>query len=524
LVKIKDFIKIKEADDLLLYLCSEFKTYTFFMKKYYLLFVVATGLFLSCKKNNDWSISIPDITSSSSPRAVDLNEDGILDIVMGAGGDEWSHTKMGVVAINGANGAILWTAEASNQMVGTPVFLDINDDKIPDVIIGGRSAELQAIDGKNGKVIWQFYKGENAYSARKEGLYNFYNPQFVKDQDGDGLLDLVICNGGDAAIATGALHRPPGKLMLLSSKTGNVIAEAKMPDLHETYISPVCFDCENSDNPTFVFGTGGESKSGHLYLCKLSDLKKGDLKNAIVLDSTTEKGYEAPPVLADFNNDKQLDILFNTVEGKTILLDGLTHKTIWSVKCDSAEVFSQPAVGYFTGNDRNLDVFVSFSIGVYPYYQRTEQWLIDGKTGKVISKFKDQRFTYASPLTADLDEDGTDDVVINMVRDSAVDGRNKPYYELSIFDFKHNKNGTLASRQNGACFASTPYLGDLDNDGKLDVIYSGSPALYSIFPGTSSFQRTPVMLFIHRVEMDKINAKAVKWGSYMGKDAKSIWR
>jgi hypothetical protein len=409
--------------------------------------------------------------------------------------------------------------------VGTPVFLDINDDEIPDVIIGGRSAELQAINGKSGKIIWQFYKGKNAYTARNEGLYNFYNPQFVKDQDGDGLLDILICNGGDAAIAKGALRRPPGKLMLLSSKSGKIISEDIMPDLHETYFSPVCFDGENSDNPTIVFGSGGESKSGHLYLCKLSDLKTGNLKNAITLDSsTTEKGYEAPPILADFNNDKQLDILFNNVEGKTALLDGVTHKTIWSVKCDSAEVFSQPAIGYFTGNDHVLDVFVSFAIGEYPYYQRTEQWLIDGKSGKVITKFKDLRFTYSSPLTADLDGDGTDEVVMNMVRDSVINGRNRPFYELSIFDFKNHKNGILASRQNGACFASTPFLGDLDNDGKMDVIYSGSPATVSEFPGTTPYNRTPVLLSIHRVEMDKISAKAVKWGSYMGKDAKSIWR
>ncbi len=206
------------------------------------------------------------------------------------------------------------------------------------------------------------------------------------------------------------------------------------------------------------------------------------------------------------------------------LLDGVIHKTIWSVKCDSAEVFSQPAVGYFTGNDRVLDVFVSFSIGVYPSYYRTEQWLIDGKSGKVVTQFNGERFTYSSPLTTDLDGDGTDEVVLNMVKDSVIESRNKPFYELSIFDFKNNKNEILASRQSGACFASTPYLGDLDDDGKLDVIYSGSPALYSIFPGTSSFQRTPVLLSIHRVELDKINVKAVKWGSYMGKDAKSIWR
>lgn len=454
---------------------------------------------------------------------MDLNDDGILDIVMGAGGEEWVRSEKGIVAIDGASGEILWFAKSSNQIVGTPVFQDLNDDGTQDVIIGGRSAELQALNGKNGQMLWKFFEGKNAYSARESGWYNFYNPQFVKDQDNDGIKDLLICNGGDA-MAWGVKNRPTGKLMLLSSKTGKILAEAQMPDGHETYASPVCFDCETNNNPTYIFGSGGETISGHLYLAKLSDLKTGNLKNAVILDSTLKKGYEAPPVLADFNQYKQLDILFNTAEGKTILLDGKSRKPIWAVKCDSAETFSQPAIGYFTGNDRVLDVFVNFAIGVYPTYSRIEQWLIDGKTGKVIQKFHDKRFTFSSPLTADLNNDGVDEVILNMVKEVVKGSKKTPYYELTIFDFKNKKIGALGKPQNGACFGSTPLLTDLDNDGKLDVIYSGSPAIISEFPGTTTYLHPPVTLFIHRIELDSIEAKSVKWGSYMGKDAKSVWQ
>ncbi len=481
--------------------------------------------FSSCKKSenkNNWNATVNDVISSSSPREVDLNGDGILDIVMGAGSEEWKRTERGIIAIDGASGEVLWIAKSTNQIVGTPVFQDLDDDGTPDVIIGGRSAELQALDGKNGHLMWKFYEGRNAYTARDEGFYNFYNPQFVKDQDNDGVPDLLICNGGDALAMPGTKYRPIGKLILLSSKTGKILAEAKMPDGEETYSSPVCFDCETNNNPTYLFGSGGETRKGHLYLAKLSDLKSGSLKNAEILDSTTQKGYEAPPILADFNGDKQLDILFNTVEGKTVLLDGKTHKTIWSVKCDSSETFSQPAIGYFTGNDRVLDVFVNFAIGVYPTYSRTEQWLIDGKSGKIINKFQGNRFTYSSPLTADLNNDGVDEVVMNMVKDSVKGKKQIPYYELSVFDFKNHKIGMLGKRQNGACFASTPLLTDLDHDGKLDIIYSGSPAVISEFPGNTAYERPAMTLFIHRIELDSVKVNSVKWGSYMGKGAKSI--
>jgi outer membrane protein assembly factor BamB len=497
------------------------------MKGTNLIILLIFSTFLACKKSenkNNWSLTVDNVISASSPREIDLNGDGILDIVMGAGDEEWKRTERGIIAIDGASGEIIWIAKSSNQIVGTAVFQDLNDDETPDVIIGGRSAELQALDGETGHLIWKFYEGRNAYSARDEGLYNFYNPQFVNDQDNDGIRDLLICNGGDALITPDLLHRPPGKLMLLSSKTGKVLAEAKMPDGQETYFSPVCFDCETSNNPTFLLGSGGETRQGHLYLCKLSDLKSGNLKRAIILDSTAKKGYIAPPILADFNGDKQLDIVFNTSEGKTAVLDGKTHKQIWSVKCDSAEVFSQPALGYFTGNDLVLDVFVNFAKGVYPTYNSTEQWLIDGKTGKIVEKFKSKRFTYSSPLTTDLNNDGTDEVVLNSLKDSVKANRQIPYYELSIFDFKNKKMGILGKPQKGACFASTPLLTDLDKDGKLDVIYSGSPTIVSEYPGNTSYQRPAITLFVHRIELDSISAKSVKWGSYMGKDAKSIWR
>lgn len=481
----------------------------------------------SCKQakheNKDWDITIDSVYSASSPQAIDLNGDSIKDIVMGAGGEEWVHIKTGVLAINGADGSILWTAPARNQIVGSALFLDINSDNIPDVIIGGREAELQAIDGSNGDLLWKFFDKKGMMMARNDGLYNFYNPQLVLDQNQDGIKDILICNGGDAVIPAGMKYRPPGALMLIDGKTGKIIAQDKMPDAQETYASPVCFDCEKNKNPTFIFGSGGETRKGSLYKCKLSDLLGKNLKNAQIIDSTYEKGYIAPPILADFTGDKILDILVNTAEGKTKLFDGISNKLIWSVKCDSSEVFSQPAIGYFVGGDKILDVFVNYAKGVYPTYSSTEQWLINGKTGKVEKKYSDLRFTYSSPLTIDLNDDGNDDVVMNTVKDSLILNKKKPFYELTTFDFKNNKTGFIGTRYNGACFASTPWFGDLDNDHKLDIIYSGSPATYSEFPGITAFEKPIMNLSIHRLKIQSIPSKSVKWGNYMGKDCKSMF-
>src|SRR4051812_17789934 len=55
-----------------------------------------------------WTKDIPVIGSLSSPRAADLNNDGVLDIVIGAGKNEFQKTDMGILAFNGKSGNLLW--------------------------------------------------------------------------------------------------------------------------------------------------------------------------------------------------------------------------------------------------------------------------------------------------------------------------------------------------------------------------------------------------------------------------------
>ena len=69
-----------------------------------LVFLTFIG-FSACEKKQSelvWNQSFFRIGSQSSPRAVDLNQDGVLDIVMGtAGNGEMAPTDQGVLAIDG---------------------------------------------------------------------------------------------------------------------------------------------------------------------------------------------------------------------------------------------------------------------------------------------------------------------------------------------------------------------------------------------------------------------------------------
>ena len=120
-------------------------------------FILLLFLIISCDKKEKsqliWKSNFPIIGSQSSPRAADLNNDGVLDFVIGAGKNEYEYTESGILAINGLDGELLWTQETEDQVFGSATFLDINQDNTPDVFIGGRGPHLKAINGRSGDLI-----------------------------------------------------------------------------------------------------------------------------------------------------------------------------------------------------------------------------------------------------------------------------------------------------------------------------------------------------------------------------------
>ena len=73
------------------------------------------------------------IGTQSSPRAADLNKDGIMDVVLGAGKVEFQSSDTAVIALNGADGKLLWHVSARDQIFGSPAFKDITNDATPEV-------------------------------------------------------------------------------------------------------------------------------------------------------------------------------------------------------------------------------------------------------------------------------------------------------------------------------------------------------------------------------------------------------
>jgi len=456
-----------------------------------------------------WQTLIDTSVTFSSPRAVKLNGDSILDVVIG-GGIDGSPDERGVVALDGANGNVLWEFATDDEMFSSAAFGDANGDGEKDIFIGGRNGEFYAIDGQTGSMIWEFFPYP-ASQAADSGWLNFYSPQIISDQNGDLVADILVANGGDHAALPWDTLRPPGRLMILDALTGNIIAQDTMPDGEETYCSAVCIDMNNTGVYSVIFGSGGEDDGGSLWRVPLLDLMNNDISGATMLIDDPVTGFIAPVSLADINYDGVYDIVSQSFSGTIYAIDGLLNTILWEVTIPGAQSSAAPIFGNFTGN-QSPDVFAVLGKGSAPSYFDYYQVMIDGNTGEVAFFDSISDLNFASANAADLDLNGRDEVILSVNYHTGTHFE----HQLKIVDFPNNSISDLSLTEAGVNLGSTPLITDLDGNGFIDFVYAFRAD--SVNPmGAKGFK-------LARIEGTYTNpGPGIAWGSYMGNDYNGIY-
>jgi len=479
------------------------------MKNIYL-FVLFFGLYFNSNSQlTSWQAFTDSIPTLSSPRACDLNNDGVKDIIIG-GGTDGVASNNGIMAFNGVDGTLLWKRGSRNEVFGSPIFRDITNDGIKDVFITGRQAQLLAINGSNGQLLWDYFPYPT--NPADSGLYNFYNPQFIPDVNNDGNPDLLVANGGDHAAPDLETNRPPGHLMLINSINGQLLAQAVMPDSAETYCSPIVADIQGNGNLWVLYGTGGENLGGSFWACPLNDLLlSNSLSNSIQLDTDPNKGYIAPAAISK-NSNNQYDIIIQSFGGKIKKIKAANFGSIWTYQLPNTESSAEPVLGNFVGGDNVPDVLAILFKGIAPSYTDFYQVLINGSTGQV--EFKDSlgTFNYVSANAMDFDNNGRDEGMISVTYSE------NGYYKhrLQKINFINGTISQISTTKAGVNLGSTPLLTDLDGDNLVDLIYVVKKD--SVNPvGWKG-------IYVKREELNVVEPNSgIAWGSYLGTNNDGIY-
>jgi hypothetical protein len=411
--------------------------------------------------------------------------------------------------------------EAVDQVFGSATFCDVTGDQVKDIFIGGRSPQLKAIDGKSGALLWDYdHKKYDNDPIMRYARYNFNNSVLVPDQNHDGVDDLLTINGGNPLAAPySTVDRYPAVLMLLDSKTGSVIAADTMPDSKESYMTPLCFS-QPGNKELFIFLEREEKPlmetfiSPHFHNCFQRNYPEGK-----IIASEKGHGFIAPATLADISKDGYLDIIAISHGSKVVAIDGKDYHLLWTKNFPGTECSNSFAAGYFTDDDVP-DFFTFISKGQWPNSAGSVQIMLNGKDGSVAYTDSIGCTGYSTPVVYDLTGDGRDEAIISVNNfDCSLGFASKSpramENKLIAIDFAKKSVDTIDQAKGFKNIFSTPWIGDLDNDGYLDIIY----CQYYHYADLVAF----LGMRIKRIDTSVRLKKPVLWGSFLGSKGDGVF-
>ncbi len=414
-----------------------------------------------------WEFPLPRV-GFASPLVVDLDGDGVMDVVAAAG--PWAVVENGadpatkdIVALAGADGRLLWTL-AAGSADSSPAAADLDGDGAVEVAMGLRDRGAIAVLGAAG--------GEE--QARDLG--NWVHTPAIADADGDGSPDLFVVTGG---LEGDHQHEPgdpggrgtAGQLLALRGADLEVLWDADLP--MDAYSSPAVGPIGPGGTRAVAHGVGGEMDFGGAIFVR--EAATGDL----IWTEETRTGVVASPALANLDGDDRADVVFVEWWGAVHARAG-DGSVLWDAQTHHL-AFTSPALGHLTDDDRH-DVVLSgmrrsdhhandfdFLVngeGALSFASEGLVRALDGVTGRTLWS---REFTGSpgSPVTADLTGDGHAEVLVVIYNGKsgvmgAAGGR------LLVLDGQ--TGSTMATHQLVSGAAATPTVTDVDADGYPDII------------------------------------------------------
>ncbi|PNX47407.1 MAG: hypothetical protein BV456_11040 [Thermoplasmata archaeon M8B2D] len=219
-----------------------------------------------------WQINLgSDSYFQAGPNILDLDGDGQLDVVIAQYSGDCR-----IYALRGNNGSVLWYSDLpSDYMYHGGSFADIDEDGLPEIVIGCYDNYVYVLNGENGSVLWDYY-----------APYYIASPTSIADLNNDDHLEIVFTSYNYLGVLSYS-----GGLLWSYTTGGGMFRGASVADIDGNGILDVVF---GSDDGVLRVLQG--SNGSVVWTLDL----EAHYQNTFQIDNA--------PVIEDFNGDGKLDI------------------------------------------------------------------------------------------------------------------------------------------------------------------------------------------------------------------------
>lgn len=401
----------------------------------------------------------------------DINGDGVPDYAIGMPGINSSTTE-GVSVRSGANGAqiYLFPGEAGKTAFGWAVASagDVNNDGIPDIIVGDPEMQVGCMD-QGGAVVYSGADGSMLYfPAGPTGFEKFgYAVAGAGDVNGDGYDDFVV----GAPKRESNVGPNAGHITLFSGYNGEILFEATtLPNSKLGYAVASLGDVNGDGFPDIAASAPDRGK------VFIYDAHHGQVIRTLSGSSVGKFGTSIANA-GDVNGDGVDDLVvgapFKSLEwmsGKAYIYDGATGALLRTLNGEAPGDGAGTSVA--GAGDVNGDGFADVAVGApWAPAEGTHVGRVlihSGLTGQVIRAYSAQSgyasFGSAVAAMGDLDNDGLDDVLVGAPMATTNKGSVLIYpggaTELGLDDAQNASNAS----------PDVVAAGDLNGDGVADVV------------------------------------------------------
>lgn len=413
---------------------------------------------ISYKKDNS-SDAWKTVYQSSQPVANEADLGSVIDLSSVQG--EWVIVKMEVYLNNAVvnynadtirlfiNNTQGWSVQFAPTSLTSPAIGDLNNDGYAEIITtGGNSSYIE-----KEKIHLFDYQGNYlpGWPLTTESFVRGGQPRIIDNPKGG---KLVLINGS--------------REILLLNEKGESMPGWPIENLQATG-EPAVGDINADGKQEMVF----INKPDYTHDPRYYEIKAVSLEGLAGWTNTiTDLLYPSNPVMADVNSDGYQEIIFNGLDRQyQTAAYVLNHKgevlNGWPiVKSDPIHTsdFQPLVINWDNDNDYEILIALEQSAYVYDVKQGGPREIVSWNTVGTQGRF------VAPPLVADIDGNGTQEIIFQTVSDSG-----QFTSEIQIFDnFKkavetihlpENEHFKMESEHDGGI---TPV--DLDEDGQLELI------------------------------------------------------